>query len=158
MLFDSYFDNFRGAVSLIKLESGSIRRGDSIVAHHSGRRYVVTEIGILNPHEIPTDHLQIGQVGYLVCGMKQSNEAHIGDTIYKASQPVEPLPGFQQIKPMVYAGIFPIDNRDFLRLEESVKRLTLNDPSVSVNRESSNALGQGCRVGYVYDHIRVNNF
>ncbi|TIA87690.1 hypothetical protein E3P81_03832 [Wallemia ichthyophaga] len=149
LLFDSYFDKFRGAVSLIKIESGSIQKGDVVVSHHSKSRYTVGEVGVLNPAEKPTTHLQHGQVGYLVCGMKESSEAHIGDTIYKQSQPVEPLPGFQPVKPMVFAGVFPVDNKDFLRLEENVKRLTLNDPSVTVNRESSNALGQGCRVGFL---------
>ncbi|TIC01110.1 GUF1 GTPase-like protein [Wallemia mellicola] len=152
LLFDSYFDKFRGAVSLIKLESGMVQKvliGDVIVSHHSKSKYTVTEVGILNPDERTTTHLQHGQVGYLVCGMKESNEAHIGDTIYKQSMPVEALPGFQPVKPMVFAGVFPVDNKDFMRLEENVKRLTLNDPSVTVNRESSNALGQGCRVGFL---------
>ncbi|KAG6837271.1 Translation factor guf1 mitochondrial [Arthromyces matolae] len=143
------YDRYRGVISLINVQEGVLRKGDKITSCHTRKKYEVTEIGIMHPEEVQTDGLRAGQVGYIACNMKESSEAHIGDTLHRVGEPVEPLPGFQPAKPMVFAGVFPIDSNDFPKLEESIKRLTLTDRSVNVQRESSSALGQGCRLGFL---------
>ncbi|KAG9013242.1 Translation factor guf1 mitochondrial [Tulasnella sp. 427] len=166
LLFDSSYDRYRGVISLFSLQDGQIKKGmfgsvrglqlhsykssgDKIISCHTKKRYDVIEVGVMNPEETPVGTLYAGQVGYVACNMKQSSEAHIGDTFYRMGEPVEPMPGFKQSKAMVYAGVFPVDSNDFPKLEESIARLTLTDRSVSVQRESSAALGQGCRLGFL---------
>ncbi|KAF8891221.1 translation factor GUF1, mitochondrial [Infundibulicybe gibba] len=148
-LFDSLYDRYRGVISLVNIQEGILRRGDKIASCHTRKKYEVTELGIMYPEEIPTTSLHPGQVGYIACNMKESAEAHIGDTLYRVGEPVDPMPGFKPSKAMVYAGVFPVDSSDFPKLEESIKRLTLTDRSVTVQRESSSALGQGCRLGFL---------
>ncbi|KAI9571449.1 P-loop containing nucleoside triphosphate hydrolase protein [Boletus coccyginus] len=148
-LFDSYYDRYRGVISLVSLHDGVIRKGDKIASCHTRKKYEVQEVGVMYPEELPTTSLQPGQVGYISCNMKESSEAHVGDTLYRIGAPVDPMLGFRLAKAMVYAGIFPVDTNDFIKLEESIKRLTLTDRSVSVQRESSSALGQGCRLGFL---------
>ncbi|KIJ69083.1 hypothetical protein HYDPIDRAFT_36176 [Hydnomerulius pinastri MD-312] len=149
LLFDSQYDRYRGVISLVSLHDGVIRKGDKIVSCHTRKKYEVQEVGIMYPEEVPTTSLQPGQVGYIACNMKESSEAHVGDTLHRVGVPVDPMPGFQPAKAMVYAGIFPVDTNDFIKLEESIKRLTLTDRSVTIQRESSSALGQGCRLGFL---------
>ncbi|KAF8844859.1 GTP-binding protein lepa [Paxillus ammoniavirescens] len=149
LLFDSHYDRYRGVISLVSLHNGVIRKGDKIASSHSRKKYEVQEVGIMHPEELPTTSLQPGQVGYIACNMKESSEAHVGDTLHHVGIPVDPMPGFQPTKAMVYAGIFPVDTNDFLKLEESIRRLTLTDRSVTCQRESSSALGQGCRLGFL---------
>lgn len=103
----------------------------------------------MHPEQLPTGYLHAGQVGYVICGMKSASEAHVGDTFYHIGKPVEALPGFQPAQSMVFAGIFPVDTNDFRRLDESITKLTLNDASVSVHKETSHALGQGWRLGFL---------
>ncbi|KAF7338100.1 Translation factor GUF1, mitochondrial [Mycena venus] len=148
-LFDSMYDRYRGVISLVALQDGILKKGDRIASCHTKKKYEITDIGILNPEEIPVTSLHPGQVGYIACNMKESSEAHIGDTLYRVGAPVDPMPGFKPAKAMVYAGIFPIDTSDFPKLEESIKRLALTDRSVTIQRESSTALGQGCRLGFL---------
>ncbi|KAK0463837.1 P-loop containing nucleoside triphosphate hydrolase protein [Desarmillaria tabescens] len=148
-LFDSLYDRYRGVISLISVQGGIIRKGDRIASCHTRKRYDITEIGIMHPEEVPTNSLYPGQVGYVACNMKESSEAHIGDTLHRLGTPVEPMPGFKPSKAMVYAGVFPVDSNDFPKLEESIKRLTLTDRSITIQRESSSALGQGCRLGFL---------
>lgn len=145
----SSYDRFRGVVSLVRIVSGSLKKGDKVKFLQAGKKYDVLDVGIHNPEEVPVDALREGQVGYVVCNMKNSGEAHIGDTVCLAAQTVEPLPGFKPMKAMVYAGVFPVDSAEFPLLEESIERLTLNDRSVSVEKESSAALGQGFRLGFL---------
>ncbi|KIJ10498.1 hypothetical protein PAXINDRAFT_182026 [Paxillus involutus ATCC 200175] len=149
LLFDSHYDRYRGVISLVSIHNGVIRKGDKIASSHSRKKYEVQEVGIMHPEELPTTSLQPGQVGYIACNMKESSEAHVGDTLHRVGIPVDPMPGFQPIKAMVYAGIFPVDTNDFVKLEESIRRLTLTDRSVTCQRESSSALGQGCRLGFL---------
>lgn len=149
LLFDSSYDRYRGVISLFSLQDGQMKKGDKIISCHTKKRYDVTEVGVMNPEETPVGTLFAGQVGYVACNMKQSSEAHIGDTFYRMGEAVEPMGGFKQSKAMVYAGVFPVDSNDFPKLEESIARLTLTDRSVSVQRESSAALGQGCRLGFL---------
>ncbi|KAF8759049.1 Translation factor GUF1 -like protein, mitochondrial [Rhizoctonia solani] len=148
LLFDSQYDRYRGVVSLVSLQSGQLRKGrDKIASCHTRKRYDVVDIGIMHPEEESTGILQAGQVGYITCNMKDSNEAHIGDTLHHAGEQVDPLPGFRPAKAMVFAGVYPVDSNEFPKLEESVKRLLLTDRSVTANRESSASLGQGIRLG-----------
>ncbi|KAF8637365.1 hypothetical protein AX17_002864 [Amanita inopinata Kibby_2008] len=149
LLFDSFYDKYRGVISLLSIQNGVLQKGDKIASCHTRKKYEVTELGVMNPEEVPTTSLHPGQVGYIACNMKESSEAHIGDTLHRMGQVVEAMPGFQPMKAMVYAGIYPIDTNDFPKLEESIRRLTLTDRSVTVQRESSSALGQGCRLGFL---------
>ncbi|EIW71455.1 hypothetical protein TREMEDRAFT_73314 [Tremella mesenterica DSM 1558] len=149
LVFDTFYDHFRGVVSLVRVFSGLVRKGDKIKLLQADRKYDVIEVGVYNPEEVPVDVLLEGQVGYVVCNMKNSEDAFIGDTMCLADKPVEPLPGSKPMKAMVYAGVFPIDSSEFGRLEEAIARLTLNDRSVSVQRESSAALSQGFRLGFL---------
>ncbi|KAJ3554902.1 hypothetical protein NM688_g2865 [Phlebia brevispora] len=148
-LFDSSYDRYRGVISLVSIQGGVLKKGDRIASCYTRKKYEVTELGIMYPEEVPTAELRPGQVGFIACNMKESSEAHVGDTLHRVGAPVEPMPGFKPAKAMVYAGVYPVDSNDFLKLEESIKRLTLTDRSVEVARESSTALGQGCRLGFL---------
>ncbi|CED85336.1 gtp-binding protein lepa [Phaffia rhodozyma] len=147
LVIDSEYDRFRGVVSLVAVKEGTIKKGDKIESAHSGKKYEVLDIGILHPEEERTNFLTAGQVGYIVCNMKAASEATVGDTFHIAGESVEALPGFKPTKAMVFAGIYPIDSNDFYKLEESVHRLMLSDRSVTIERESSQALGVGLRLG-----------
>ncbi|RHZ50838.1 hypothetical protein Glove_490g45 [Diversispora epigaea] len=148
-LFDSWYDTYVGVVCLMAIVDGKLQKGDKIVSAYSELKYEVSDIGIMYPEQVPTGYLHAGQVGYAILSMKVAAEAHIGDTFYHYKCPVEPLPGFEPAKPMVFAGIFPVDANEFNKLDESIKKLTLNDASVSVQKETSMALGQGWRIGFL---------
>ena len=149
LLFDSWFDDYRGVICLVTLESGVLKKGDDITQSHTNTRYEVLEIGVMYPGPTPTDALYAGQVGYIITGMKTVKEAQVGDTIHKSKQPVEAYPGFRLAKPMVFAGIFPVENSDFEFLRDAIEKLTLNDASVSLEKKSSPALGLGFRCGFL---------
>ncbi|KAG0235970.1 Translation factor guf1 mitochondrial [Actinomortierella wolfii] len=149
LLFDSWHDSYVGVVCLMAVIDGQVKKGDKIVSAHSHRKYEVTETGIMYPEQTPTKSLQAGQVGYFIMSMKALSEAHIGDTFFDHKHIGEPLPGFTPAKPMVWAGIFPIDTNDFEKLDQSIAKLTLNDASVKVQKETSTALGQGWRLGFL---------
>jgi translation elongation factor EF-4 len=100
---DSWYDNYVGVVALVRLFDGTLSKGQQIVSAHTGRKYEVSEVGVMHPHQVPVDRLSAGQVGYVVCGMKKSSEAHIGDTFYLNGKEVEPLPGFEELKSMVWS-------------------------------------------------------
>ncbi|XP_055967424.1 translation factor GUF1, mitochondrial isoform X2 [Sorex fumeus] len=147
-----------GVITSVALFDGVVSKGDKIVSAHTQKTYEVNEVGILNPNEHPTDKLYAGQVGYLIAGMKAVTEAQIGDTFYLHKQPVEPLPGFKSAKPMVFAGMYPIDQSEYNNLKSAVEKLTLNDSSVTVHRDSSLALGAGWRLGFLgLLHMEVFN-
>ena len=149
LLFDSWFDAYRGVVCLVEIIDGVMRKGDDVVAAHTGNKYEVLDIGLMYPEPVPTGELHPGQVGYLICGMKSVKEARVGDTFYHATKAVKPLPGFKPAKSMVFAGIYPVDTSEFEELRDAVEKLTLNDPSVHVEKESSVALGFGFRCGFL---------
>lgn len=149
LLFDSWFDEYRGVVCLLAIKDGIIKKGDQITLAQNKTNYEVLELGLMYPNETPTNVLHAGQVGYLMTGMKTIHEARIGDTIYLTKEPVTPFPGFKPAKPMVFAGIFPIDSDEFTLLSEAIEKLTLNDASVSVEKKSSPALGLGFRCGFL---------
>ena len=149
LLFDSWFDDYRGVVCLVALYAGSLKKGDDVIFAQTGLKYEILEIGVMYPNPMATDALYSGQVGYIITGMKTVKEARVGDTIYHAKAPVAPFPGFKPAKPMVFAGIYPVDNIDFDLLRDSIEKLTLNDASVSVEKKSSPALGLGFRCGFL---------
>ncbi|XP_067154195.1 translation factor GUF1, mitochondrial isoform X2 [Apteryx mantelli] len=158
LVFDSTFDHYRGVIANIALFGGEIQKGHKIVSAHTKKRYEVNEVGILTPNEQPMHKLYAGQVGYLIAGMKEVTEAQIGDTLFMHKQPVEPLPGFKSAKPMVFAGMYPVDHSEYNNLKSALERLTLNDSSVSVHRDSSPALGAGWRLGFLgLLHMEVFN-
>ncbi len=149
LLFDSWFDEYRGVVCLIALKDGMIKKGDSVTLAQANKSYEVLEVGLMYPEPTPTDTLHAGQVGYLITGIKSLHEARVGDTIYHTKKPVESFTGFKPAKPMVFAGIYPVDTDDFEALREAIEKLTLNDASVSVEKKSSSALGLGFRCGFL---------
>jgi elongation factor 4 len=149
LLFDSWFDEYRGVICLIALHEGSIKKGDAITLVHTGESYEVLEVGLMYPDEQSTDALYAGQVGYLISGMKTVKEARVGDTIFHRKQPVTPFPGFKPAKPMVFAGIFPVENTEFDLVSDAIGKLTLNDASVTLEKKSSPALGLGFRCGFL---------
>jgi elongation factor 4 len=149
LLFDSWYDDYKGVVCLIAIKDGSIKKGDRITLAQTGTDYEVLELGIMYPEETPLDSLYAGQVGYLITGMKTVKEARVGDTIYQSRKPVTPFPGFKPAKPMVFAGIYPVDTNDFDQLRDAIEKLTLNDASVRVEKKTSVALGLGFRCGFL---------
>ncbi len=149
LLFDSWFDEYRGIICLIALHDGSIKTGDHITLAQSKISYEVLEVGLMYPDPHRTDALYAGQVGYLITGMKTVKEARIGDTVYHTKSPVPLFPGFKPSKPMVFAGIYPIENEDFEQLREAIEKLTLNDASITVEKKTSVALGLGFRCGFL---------
>uniref|UniRef100_G3QH53 GTP binding elongation factor GUF1 n=1 Tax=Gorilla gorilla gorilla TaxID=9595 RepID=G3QH53_GORGO len=158
LVFDSTFDQYRGVIANVALFDGVVSKGDKIVSAHTQKTYEVNEVGVLNPNEQPTHKLYAGQVGYLIAGMKDVTEAQIGDTLCLHKQPMEPLPGFKSAKPMVFAGMYPLDQSEYNNLKSAIEKLTLNDSSVTVHRDSSLALGAGWRLGFLgLLHMEVFN-
>lgn len=149
LLFDSWFDAYKGVVCLIAIKDGVLKRGDTITLAQAGRDYEVLELGLMYPDETPFESLYAGQVGYVVAGMKTVHEARVGETIFHSKKPVVPFPGFKPAKPMVFAGIFPIVSEEFEQLRDSIEKLTLNDASVRVEKKNSAALGVGFRCGFL---------
>jgi GTP-binding protein LepA len=149
LLFDSWFDEYRGVICLIAVQDGCIKKGDTISLAQTGRHYDVLEVGLMYPDQQPTDALYPGQVGYLISGMKTVKEAQVGDTIGAYKKNIEPFPGFRPAKPMVFAGIFPVDTNDFPELSDAIEKLVLNDASVTVTKTSSPALGLGFVCGFL---------
>src|SRR5690554_5455022 len=150
LIIDSWFDAYLGVVSLIRVKNGSIKKGDKIHLKATGRDHQVDGIGIFTPKMTATNGLNTGEVGYLVASIKDIQGAPVGDTIVSAKFPdTESLPGFQQIKPQVYAGMFPVSSDDFEDFRTALEKLSLNDASLFYEPESSDALGFGFRCGFL---------
>lgn len=149
LLFDSWFDEYRGVICLIAIKDGVIKKGDRITLAQAEGTYEVLELGLMYPELTPMDALYAGQVGYLITGMKTVKEARVGDTIFREKKPVTPFPGFKPAKPMVFAGIYPVDNNDFEALRDAIDKMTLNDASLTVEKKTSVALGLGFRCGFL---------
>jgi len=149
LLFDSWYDEYRGVVCLVAVHDGVVTTGDHIVLGHNQARYEVLEIGLMYPEETATKTLHAGQVGYIITGMKTLHEARVGDTIYQYRNPVPLLPGFKKAKPMVFAGIYPVESTEFELLQVAIEKLLLNDASVTVEKKTSAALGLGFRCGFL---------
>ncbi len=150
MVFDSVFDKYRGAMPLVRIVNGTLNTGDEIKFFSTGKQYDADEIGYLRLGTLPTESLGAGDVGYLFASIKEVADTKIGDTITKADNPAkEPLPGFVDVKPMVFSGLYPAVAEDFTQLREALERLQLNDSSLRFTPESSTALGFGFRVGFL---------
>ena len=149
LLFDSWFNSYKGVICLIAIHDGILRKGDMISLGHNHQSYEVLELGLMYPNETPTEALYAGQVGYIISGMKTVKEAHIGDTVYHTRHPVTMLPGFKAAKPVVFSGIYPVETSEFDFLRDAIEKLTLNDASVSVEKKTSNALGLGFHCGFL---------
>ncbi len=153
LLFDSWYDEYKGVICLIAVKNGAIKKGDQITLASTDKQYEVLEIGLMYPDQMPTDALYAGQVGYVITGMKTVREARVGDTIFNARLQKQlhqmPEPGFKPSKPMVFAGIYPVEASDFELLQDAIEKLTLNDASVKVEKKSSIALGLGFRCGFL---------
>ncbi|RMG67325.1 MAG: elongation factor 4, partial [Calditrichaeota bacterium] len=150
LIFDSRFDNYRGVVALVRVFNGEIKEGETIRFMSTGTEYEVEELGVLVLKQIRTGKLHTGEVGYLICGAKNIRDVKVGDTITLARRPAEnPLPGYRQIKPMVYAGIYPVDSQDFDDLRTALEKLALNDSALHYEPETSSALGFGFRCGFL---------
>lgn len=149
LLFDSWYDEYRGVVCLIALKNGSLKLGDVVYLHQTDKKYEVLELGIMYPEETPMDALYAGQVGYIITGMKTIKEARVGDTLSHPKTNITPFPGFKPAKPMVFAGIYPVDSTEFELLADAIEKLTLNDASVSIEKKTSVALGLGYRCGFL---------
>ncbi len=149
LLFDSWYDSYRGVVCLVKIVDGELHRGMKVQFFSTGRSYEVTELGVFTPKTKAVDGLGVGEVGFFSANIKDIVQAKIGDTVIDEKSKVEPLPGFQEVKPMVFAGIFPINTEDYENLRDAVGKLKLNDASFSFEPESSLALGFGFRCGFL---------
>ena len=149
LLFDSWYDSYRGVMCLVRIVDGALKIGDKVKFMSTEREYEVTEMGVFTPKIKLIDNLGVGEVGFFAANIKDIVQAKIGDTITLTKQKPEPLPGFQDVKPMVFAGIFPINTDDYENLRDAVGKLKLNDASFSYEPESSVALGFGFRCGFL---------
>ena len=150
LIIDSWFDNYLGVVSLVRVKNGVLNKGEKIIMKTQGKSHIVDSVGIFTPKRQETGSLAAGEVGYIVAGIKDIQGAPVGDTITHTSTPdVEQLPGFQKIKPQVYAGMFTVSSDDYEDFREALAKLTLNDASLFYEPESSDALGFGFRIGFL---------
>ena len=150
LIFDSVFNSFRGIIAYFKILNGSIRKGDMVKFFNTGMEYDADEVGVLKMDMIPRPMLSTGEVGYIISGIKDAKEVKVGDTITHVKNPCEKaIEGFQEVKPMVFAGVYPIDPTDYENLRASLEKLQLNDASLSFQPESSVALGFGFRCGFL---------
>ena len=150
LIFDSIFNSFRGIIVLCKVVNGSIRKGDKLKFVQTGMEYTADEVGVLKMDMIPRDELSTGEVGYVISGIKDATEVKVGETITHVDNPCsEAIEGFQEVKPMVFAGVYPIDPSEYENLRASLEKLQLNDAALTFQPESSAALGFGFRCGFL---------
>ena len=150
LILDSYFDEYRGVVATVRVFDGSICKGQTLLMMQSGIDFLVDGVGVKRPAEQPVDELGVGEVGYVVTGLKDPDAVRVGDTLTLAECPTaEPLPGYREAKPMVFTGLFPVDNKDYENLRDALDKLHVNDPSLTWEPETSVALGFGFRVGFL---------
>ena len=150
LVFDSEFNSFRGIITYCRIMNGSLRKGDIVKFVSTGKEYAADEIGVLRLEQEPRNELKTGDVGYIISGIKTSSEVKVGDTITHVERPCSAaIEGFKEVKPMVFAGIYPIDSEDYEDLRASIEKLQLNDASLTFEPESSAALGFGFRCGFL---------
>ena len=150
LIFDSYFDSYRGVIAFVRIVDGSVRKGDQIIMMATGTNALVEEVGARTPKEQPLDSLNYGDVGYIVTGLKDVSEVKVGDTVTLKSKPADKaLPGYRDVKPMVFTGLYPIDSDQYEQLKDALEKLSLNDPALIWEAETSHALGFGFRVGFL---------
>ena len=150
LIFDSYYDSYRGVVILIRVKEGKVKVGDTIKLMAANKEYLVTEVGIRTPKELKVDELSSGEVGYLAAQIKDIRDVHPGETVTLVNNPAkEALPGYRKMNPMVYCGLYPVDSKKYLDLKDALEKLTLNDASLTFEAETSQALGFGFRCGFL---------
>lgn len=149
LIFDSWFDRHRGALNLTYIRDGTVSIGDEIVSYSSKKSYIVRSLSILRPHELNVDKLIAGQVGLIACNMKSSKESTIGDTLSLKGEVIDPLPGLRANQAMVFAGIFPVNQSQHVNLRNALEKLILNDSAVTIQPDTSPALGVGWRLGFL---------
>ncbi len=150
LIIDSWFDNYLGVVSLVRVRHGSVAKGDKIFIKSTGESHLVTSIGVFTPKSLETDVLHAGEVGFVIAGIKDIQGAPVGDTITHAKTPdVDNIPGFQKVTPQVYAGMFPVDSSDFEKFREALQKLQINDAALFFEPDTSEALGFGFRCGFL---------
>jgi GTP-binding protein LepA len=150
LIFDSWFDSYQGVVTLVRLKQGCLKKGERIRFMATGRDYEVLRMGKFSPFPIPVETLEAGEVGFIISGIKDIRDVKVGDTVTHSQKPaLEALSGFKKMKPMVFAGLYPVDSTDFEVLKEALEKLSLNDSSLVFETEKSQALGFGCRVGFL---------
>ncbi|MEA1886028.1 MAG: translation elongation factor 4 [Bacteroidota bacterium] len=150
LIFDSIFNSYRGIIAYFKIANGTLKKGDTVKFYNTGKKYNAEEIGVLKIRQEPREYLTAGNVGYIISGIKESREVKVGDTITHLDRPCEKgIAGFENVKPMVFAGIYPVDPDDYEDLRTSIEKLQLNDASLSFIPESSAALGFGFRCGFL---------
>lgn len=150
LILDSYFDEYRGVVATVRVFDGVIKKGEQLLMMQAGDSFLVDGVGVKRPAETPMDELGVGEVGYVVTGLKNPESVHVGDTLtYRDNPTDEPLPGYREAKPMVFTGLFPIDNKEYENLRDALDKLHVNDPSLVWEPETSVALGFGFRVGFL---------
>lgn len=150
LIFDSVFNSFRGIITLVKIDNGVVRKGDKVKFFNTGHEYDADEVGVLKMDMVPKAQLSAGEVGYIISGIKDAKEVKVGDTVTHVERPcAKAIEGFQEVKPMVFAGVYPIDPNDYENLRASLEKLQLNDASLTFLPESSQALGFGFRCGFL---------
>ena len=150
LIFDSVFNSFRGIITLVKIDNGVVRKGDKVKFFNTGQEYGADEVGVLKMDMVPKAQLSAGEVGYIISGIKDAKEVKVGDTVTHVERPcAKAIEGFQEVKPMVFAGVYPIDPNDYENLRASLEKLQLNDASLTFLPESSQALGFGFRCGFL---------
>ena len=150
LIFDSVFNSFRGIITLVKIDNGVVRKGDKVKFFNTGQEYDADEVGVLKMDMVPKAQLSTGEVGYIISGIKDAKEVKVGDTVTHVERPcAKAIEGFQEVKPMVFAGVYPIDPNDYENLRASLEKLQLNDASLTFLPESSQALGFGFRCGFL---------
>ncbi len=150
LIFDSFYDSYRGVVIMIRVKEGSVKVGDTILLMANGKQYQVTELGIRTPNEEKRNELSAGEVGYLAAQIKDIHDVHPGETVTHAARPaLEPLPGYRKMNPMVYCGLYPVDSKKYEDLKDALGKLCLNDASLHYEPETSQALGFGFRCGFL---------
>ncbi|HOO23216.1 MAG TPA: translation elongation factor 4 [Clostridia bacterium] len=150
LIFDSFYDNYKGALCFVRVVDGSVKAGDKIKMFSNGKEYDVTEVGIFNPALVPIKELRAGDVGYIAASIKNVKDISVGDTITSSTNPIkEPLKGYKKVQPMVFAGIFPLDGSKYNDLRDALEKLNLNDASLDFEPENSIALGSGFRCGFL---------
>ncbi|HON63460.1 MAG TPA: translation elongation factor 4 [Bacilli bacterium] len=150
LIFDSYYDSYRGVIPSIRVFEGTIKKGDHIKMMATNGVYEVTEVGVRTPKEKKTDFLTAGDVGYLVAGIKEVSHVHVGDTITVIeNEAAEPLPGYRKLNSMVFCGIYPVESNRYMELKDALEKLHLNDAALSYEPETSQALGHGFRCGFL---------
>lgn len=150
LIFDSWFDNYQGVIVLVRLFDGKIRKGTKIRLMSSGKEFEVSEVGVFTPKMKTVGELSAGEVGYIIAGIKKVSDTRVGDTITDASNPAtEPCPGYREIKPMVFCGLYPVESQQYEDLKDALEKLRLNDSSFNFEPETSTALGFGYRCGFL---------